>query len=71
MYARVIALTLAFLATVSAFAPRMRPMSSMKTSRALKMNFENEIGVLPPVGYWDPLGILCIMYLLFFVFHPL
>jgi hypothetical protein len=22
----------------------------------LKMQFEDELGVLPPVGFWDPLG---------------
>jgi len=26
-------------------------------SSSLKMAFENEVGSLPPVGYWDPLGL--------------
>jgi hypothetical protein len=28
-----------------------------KFSSGLKMSFEDELGVLPPVGYWDPLGL--------------
>jgi len=27
-------------------------------SSALKMSFENEIGAQPPLGFWDPLGLL-------------
>ena len=35
-----------------AFAPMARsPRSS------LKMSYENEIGALPPTGFWDPLGL--------------
>lgn len=45
-------LLLASFLAVAAFAPSARKMST-----SLKMNFENEIGVLPPVGYWDPLGL--------------
>jgi hypothetical protein len=26
-------------------------------SSSLKMSFEDELGVLPPVGFWDPLGL--------------
>lgn len=26
-------------------------------SASLKMSYENEIGALPPVGFWDPLGL--------------
>lgn len=33
------------------------PMGFRTASSALKMSFENELGVLPPVGYWDPLGL--------------
>ena len=29
----------------------------MARSSALKMSFENELGALPPTGYWDPLGL--------------
>jgi hypothetical protein len=25
-------------------------------SSVMKMSYDNEIGVLPPVGFWDPLG---------------
>jgi hypothetical protein len=50
---RVIAF-LAALLSVSAFAPVAR----VARSNALKMNFENEIGVQPPLGFWDPLGLL-------------
>jgi hypothetical protein len=39
---------------VSAFAPASR----MATSSALKMSFESEIGAQPPLGFWDPLGLL-------------
>lgn len=54
MFARIAVLLLVVLATATAFAPqsfRRAPVSNV-----LKMSFENEIGVLPPVGYWDPLG---------------
>lgn len=39
--------------TVSAFAPAGR----VAKSSALKMRFEDELGVLPPVGFFDPLGL--------------
>jgi hypothetical protein len=50
---RVIAF-LAALLSVSAFAPVAR----VARSNALKMSFENEIGVQAPLGFWDPLGLL-------------
>ena len=37
----------------SAFAP----VSTRATSSSLKMSYENELGVLPPVGFFDPLGL--------------
>jgi len=41
------------LGAASAFvAPRAAPASS-----ALKSTYENEIGVLPPIGFFDPLGL--------------
>ena len=49
----IFALTLTLLATATAFAPSGRVMRS----NSLTMSFEDEIGVLPPVGYWDPLGL--------------
>ena len=38
---------------VAAFAP-----ASMRSSKSsLKMSYENELGVLPPTGFFDPLGL--------------
>ena len=45
---------LAILASAAAFAP----MGRMATSSALKMSFESELGAQPPLGFWDPLGLL-------------
>jgi len=45
---------LASLVSASAFAPASR----MATSSALKMGFEDAIGAQPPLGFWDPLGLL-------------
>mmetsp|Transcript_21481 Transcript_21481/g.21603 ORF Transcript_21481/g.21603 Transcript_21481/m.21603 type:complete len:200 (+) Transcript_21481:117-716(+) len=45
---------LASFAGVTAFAPAGR----MATSSAVKMGFESEIGAQPPLGFWDPLGLL-------------
>jgi hypothetical protein len=50
---RTVALLASFVAT-SAFAPASRTASSS----ALKMSFENAIGAQPPLGFWDPLGLL-------------
>jgi len=41
------------LLNVAAFVPAARMASS-----ALKMSFESEIGAQPPLGFWDPLGLL-------------
>ncbi len=38
----------------SAFAP----ISKVSSSSALKMGFQNELGAQPPLGFWDPLGLL-------------
>jgi hypothetical protein len=38
----------------SAFAPASR----MSSSSALKMSFEDALGAQPPLGFWDPLGLL-------------
>ena len=32
--------------------------TSAKPSSAIKMSFESEIGAQPPLGFWDPLGLL-------------
>mmetsp|Transcript_16985 Transcript_16985/g.15339 ORF Transcript_16985/g.15339 Transcript_16985/m.15339 type:complete len:202 (+) Transcript_16985:40-645(+) len=50
---RVIAL-LACLLSVVAFAP----ISRIARSSKLSMSFDNEVGVLPPTGFWDPLGLV-------------
>ena len=44
----------ALLAVATAFAPAGR----VATSSALKMNFEDALGAQPPLGFWDPLGLL-------------
>jgi hypothetical protein len=44
---------IASLVGASAFAPARSARSS-----ALKMSFESEIGAQPPLGFWDPLGLL-------------
>ena len=31
---------------------------SLPTQHTLRMSYENAIGVLPPLGFWDPLGLL-------------
>lgn len=49
---RAIALIASFIGA-SAFAPAGR----MATSSAVKMSFESELGVLPPTGFFDPLGL--------------
>merc|ERR1711871_1663930 len=41
------------LAYVTAFAP----MGRVSRSSVMKMQFEDELGVLPPVGFFDPLGL--------------
>ena len=47
--------TIIFSATQAvAFAPSTK----RSTSSALKMSFEQEIGAQPPLGFWDPLGLL-------------
>jgi len=42
------------LASAAAFAP----VSRVARSSALKMDFSGEIGAQPPLGFWDPLGLL-------------
>ena len=45
---------LASLLSAAAFAPVAR----VARSSSLKMGFESEIGAQPPLGFWDPLGLL-------------
>ena len=54
---RIMFRTLALLASivgVSAFAPAGR----VATSSGLRMGFEDALGAQPPLGFWDPLGLL-------------
>lgn len=49
--------TIAVLASlVSAFA--FAPMGRVAKSSVMKMQFEETIGAQPPLGFWDPLGLL-------------
>ena len=52
-----VALFLAAILGAAAFAPVAR----VARSAALKMGFENEIGAQPPLGFWDPLGLLKVL----------
>ena len=52
---RILAL-FALLLSVAAFAPMTR--RPVAASKAVKMSFESEIGAQPPLGFWDPLGLL-------------
>ena len=45
---------LASIVGAAAFAPASR----MASSSALKMGFEDALGAQPPLGFWDPLGLL-------------
>ena len=47
-------IVMALVASCAAFAPVGR----VARSGALKMGFESEIGAQPPLGFWDPLGLL-------------
>merc|ERR1719436_2343280 len=48
---------LALLATLTASASAFAPASTGKASTALRA-FENELGAQPPLGFFDPLGML-------------
>ena len=39
-------------------AAAFAPASMRATSSALRMSFEDAIGAQPPLGFWDPLGLL-------------
>ena len=49
------ATAVACLSSVAAFVP---PCQSSIGKMSLKMSFENALGAQPPLGFWDPLGIL-------------
>lgn len=45
--------------SVSAFVPSRMMMMQMKKNRVNTLQMNNqiqEVGVLPPTGFWDPLG---------------
>jgi len=46
---------LSCLLSVAAFAPVSRV---ARSSSAVKMSFEDALGAQPPLGFWDPLGLL-------------
>lgn len=53
-----VALFVAFLSCADAFIP-FNPTRKIASSRSsLKMGFENAIGAQPPLGFFDPLGLL-------------
>ena len=56
---RTLALVASFVGA-SAFAPASR----MASSVALKMSYENEVGAIGPIGFFDPLGKYSFIFLL-------
>ena len=54
---RALVLLSSCIGSIVAFAPISANVRSSSSS-ALKMNFENAIGVQAPLGFWDPLGLL-------------
>ena len=60
MLSSVVFITL--LASIAAFAPMASKVASLSKMR---MSYETEVGVLPPVGFWDPLGTQFIFAYLF------
>jgi len=57
MIAKILALS-AVAGMASAFVPSMPVSGVAKSSSALKMSFEAELGAQPPLGFFDPLGLL-------------
>lgn len=49
---------IAIFASLLAGAAAFAPVSQKASTTALSMAFENEVGVVPPLGYWDPLGLV-------------
>lgn len=48
---------LAMIAAAEAFRPTGRMAASTKFSMKSSSGFDEELGALPPVGFWDPLGL--------------
>uniref|UniRef100_A0A7S2V4L7 Uncharacterized protein n=1 Tax=Fibrocapsa japonica TaxID=94617 RepID=A0A7S2V4L7_9STRA len=42
----------------SAFVPAMPVAGVTKSTSSLQMSYQNEVGAQPPLGFWDPLGLL-------------
>eukprot|EP00640_Fibrocapsa_japonica_P004164 CAMPEP_0113933908 /NCGR_PEP_ID=MMETSP1339-20121228/1251_1 /TAXON_ID=94617 /ORGANISM="Fibrocapsa japonica" /LENGTH=216 /DNA_ID=CAMNT_0000935463 /DNA_START=91 /DNA_END=741 /DNA_ORIENTATION=- /assembly_acc=CAM_ASM_000762 len=57
MFTKVVALA-AVAGMASAFVPAAPLAGVAKSSSALKMSFEGELGAQPPLGFFDPLGLL-------------
>jgi len=57
MFAKIVALS-AVAGMASAFVPAMPVAGVAKASSSLKMTFEGELGAQPPLGFFDPLGML-------------
>mmetsp|Transcript_15704 Transcript_15704/g.23084 ORF Transcript_15704/g.23084 Transcript_15704/m.23084 type:complete len:214 (-) Transcript_15704:257-898(-) len=57
MFTKIVALS-AVAGMASAFVPAMPVAGVAKSSSALKMSFESELGAQPPLGFFDPLGLL-------------
>jgi hypothetical protein len=52
-----LAVLASLIASAAAFAPA-QPSAKAASSSALSMAFENELGAQPPLGFFDPLGIV-------------
>ena len=49
---------LTILASLLSAAAAFAPAAKQSTSTAMDMSFESELGVQPPLGLWDPFGLL-------------
>ena len=49
---------LATFVALLAFATAFAPTGRVASSTAIKMQFEEALGAQPPLGFWDPLGLL-------------
>ena len=44
--------------TLLTIATAFAPMGRVATRSAISMQFEDALGAQPPLGFWDPLGLL-------------
>jgi hypothetical protein len=49
---------LTIIASLIAGATAFAPSQTSKASTVLSVAFENELGAQPPLGFWDPLGLV-------------